>query len=126
MWSLGQHVTMMAVSKRTVRSLDFIFLFVRNNHQLHMEKGGGLILLHILTLNFCILYVKYYIYIPKLFNSNKIDFLNFLTYLKQKINIEKQICSTEGRNEAFESLSLLLDLICWFRYICSIIMIIYM
>ncbi len=42
MWSLGQHVTMMAVSKRTVRSLDFIFLFVRNNHQLHMEEGGGI------------------------------------------------------------------------------------
>ncbi len=46
----------------------------------------------ILTLNFCILYAKYYIYIQKLSNSNKIDFLNFLTYLKQKINIEKQIC----------------------------------
>ncbi len=40
----------------------------------------------ILTPNFCILYAKYYIYIQKLFNSNKIGFLNFLTYLKQKIN----------------------------------------
>ncbi len=48
----------------------------------------------IITLNFCILYAKYYIYIHKLSNSNKINFLNFLTYLKQKINIEKQICST--------------------------------
>ncbi len=48
-------------------------------------------------------------YIQKLSNSNKIDFLNFLTYLKQKINIEKQVCSTEGSNEAFESLYLLLD-----------------
>ncbi len=63
----------------------------------------------ILTLNFCILYAKYYIYIKKLFNSNKFDFLNFMTYLKQKINIEKQICSTEGRNEMFDSFSLLLD-----------------
>ncbi len=43
----------------------------------------------ILKLNFCILYAKYYIYIKKLSNSNKIDFLNFLTYLKQKINIKK-------------------------------------
>ncbi len=43
----------------------------------------------ILTLHFCILYAKYYIYIHKLSNSNKIDFLNFLSYLKQKINIEK-------------------------------------
>ncbi len=49
---------------------------------------------------------KYYIYIQKLSNSNKINFLNCLTHLKQKINIEKQICSTEGRNEAFESFSL--------------------
>ncbi len=63
----------------------------------------------ILTLNFFIIYAKYYIYIQKLSNSNKIDFLNFLIYLKQKINIEKQICSTEGRNEAFERFSLLLD-----------------
>ncbi len=59
----------------------------------------------ILTLNFCIFYVKYYIYIQKLSNTNKIDFLNFLTYLKLKINIEKQICSTEGRNEAFANFS---------------------
>ncbi len=70
--------------------------------------------------NFCILYAKYDIYIKKLSNSNKIDFLNFMTYLRQKINIEKQICSTEGRNEAFESFSLL-DHLCWFRYICSIV-----
>ncbi len=47
--------------------------------------------------------------IKKLYNSNKIDLLNFLTYLKQKINIEKQICSSEGRNEAFESFYDLLD-----------------
>ncbi len=38
----------------------------------------------ILTLNFCILYAKYYIYIHKLCNFNIIDFLNVLTYLKQK------------------------------------------
>ncbi len=72
----------------------------------------------ILTLTFCILYDNYYIYIKKLSNSKKIDFLNFLTYLKRKINIEK-ICSTEGRNEAFESFSLL-DHLWWSKYICSI------
>ncbi len=42
---------------------------------------------YILTLNFCILYAKYYIYIKTLFNSNKIDFLNFLNYLKHKISL---------------------------------------
>ncbi len=31
------------------------------------------------TLNFCILYAKYYIYIQKLSNSNKINFVIFLT-----------------------------------------------
>ncbi len=31
----------------------------------------------ILTVNFCILYAKYYIYIQKLFNCNKNDFLIF-------------------------------------------------
>ncbi len=61
----------------------------------------------ILTLNFCIFYAKYNIYITKLSNSNKIDFLNFLTYLKQNINFEKQIFSTKGRNEAFDSSFLL-------------------
>ncbi len=51
-----------------------------------------------------ILYLHY-----KIMQLNKVNFLNFLTYLKQKINIEKQICSTEGRNDAFESFILLLD-----------------
>ncbi len=68
----------------------------------------------------CILYAKYYIYIKKLSNSNKVDFLNFLTYIKQKINIEKQICPPEGRNEAFASFSLLLDHLWWFRTIYRI------
>ncbi len=63
----------------------------------------------ILILNICILYAKYNIYIQKLSNSTKIDFLNVLTYLKLAISIEKQICSTDGRNEAFESFSFFLD-----------------
>ncbi len=50
----------------------------------------------ILPLNFCILYAKYYIYNQKLSNSNKIDFLNFLTYLIQEMNIEKNAQLREG------------------------------
>ncbi len=35
------------------------------------------------VINFCILIAKYYIYIQKLINSNKIDFYDYLVQLKQ-------------------------------------------
>ncbi len=54
------------------------------------------------VINFCILIAKYYIYIQKLINSNKIDFYDFLVQLKQKLQIENIICIDKGNPSKFE------------------------
>ncbi len=61
------------------------------------------------VINFCILIAKYYIYIQKLINSNKIDFFDYLAQLKQKLQIEKIICVDEGNPSKFEQFEFILD-----------------
>ena len=45
-----------------------------------------------IALNYCILCAKYYVYIQRLVNENRIDFYEFLVQLKFKLSIEKSIC----------------------------------
>ncbi len=40
------------------------------------------------VLNYCILYAKYYIYIQRLFNQNKLYVYAYLTFLKNTLTIE--------------------------------------
>ncbi len=61
------------------------------------------------VINFCILIAKYYIYIQKLINSNKIDFYNYLVQLKQKLQIENIVCIDEGNPSKFEQFEFILD-----------------
>ncbi len=61
------------------------------------------------VINFCILIAKYYIYIQKLINSNKIDFYDYLVQLQQKLQIENIICIDEGNPSKFEQFEFILD-----------------
>ncbi len=61
------------------------------------------------VINFCILIAKYYIYIQKLINSNKIYFYDYLAQLKQKLQIENIICIDEGNPSKFEQFEFILD-----------------
>ncbi len=47
------------------------------------------------------LYVKYYIYIQRLFNNNTVDLYTCLTQLKQALKIEINICITINNAETF-------------------------
>ncbi len=60
-------------------------------------------------ITFCILIVKYYIYIQKLINNNKIDCYDYLVQLKQKLEMEKIICIDEGNPSKFEQFEFILD-----------------
>ncbi len=50
-----------------------------------------------IVINYCLLYAKYYIYLEKVKDKNKIpdfnvDFLGYLCYLKGILKIEQNIC----------------------------------
>ncbi len=45
------------------------------------------------VINYCIFYIKYYIYIQKLFNKNHLDVHSCQTQLKHAIEIEYEICN---------------------------------
>ncbi len=53
------------------------------------------------VLNFCILYTKYYIYIQRLFNNNKLDLYACLDQLKQASKTEENIGKTNNNKENF-------------------------
>ncbi len=40
------------------------------------------------VLNYCVLYVKYYIYIQRLYNNNKLNLFAYLSQLKYAIKVE--------------------------------------
>ncbi len=46
----------------------------------------------ILVLNYFILYTKYYIFIQRLFNNNKLDLYVCQTQIKLGLNIKHSIC----------------------------------
>ena len=51
-----------------------------------------------ITLNFCVLLGKYYIYCKKLQGDNNIDLYEYLVKLKQRLSFEKQICQNKMLN----------------------------
>ncbi len=53
------------------------------------------------VLNFCILYVKYYICIQRLFNNNTLDLYACLNQLKQALKTEKKLCIKNNKKEKF-------------------------
>ncbi len=54
------------------------------------------------VLNFIALHAKYYIYIQRLYNNNKIDFFEFLIVLKYKLRQKKYFLCQNNRESAFE------------------------
>ena len=58
------------------------------------EKGGILV-------NHCLLLARYYIFRCK-FNNTKPSILEYLYQIKSKLQLEKQISVTIGRQKAFE------------------------
>ncbi len=57
-------------------------------------------------LNYCILYAKYYIYIQRLFNQNKLDVDAYLTLLKNTLTIEQQTSINNNKLDKFEIFSI--------------------
>ncbi len=60
-------------------------------------------------LNYCILIAKYYIYIQRLCNQNKIDFYIFQTMLKNKLLIYECICKNRSKPYLFAGFAHILD-----------------
>jgi hypothetical protein len=59
------------------------------------------------VINFCILHAKYYIYVQRIFNDNKLDVYNCQVLIKSALDIELYICKKNGelhRFTKFESL----------------------
>ncbi len=61
------------------------------------------------VLSYCILYAKYYIYIQRLFNQNKLDVSAYLTLLKNTLAIERQISINNTKLDKFEKFSIVYD-----------------
>ena len=53
-----------------------------------------------LVLNFCILLGKWYIFTIKMQEKNSIDFYEYLVQLKQRLLIEKEICTKQDNPQA--------------------------
>ncbi len=53
------------------------------------------------VLHFCILYVKYYIYIQRFFNDNTFDLYACLIQLKQALKIKENACITNNNEDYF-------------------------
>ncbi len=56
--------------------------------------------IHVIT--YCIFYIKYYIYIQKLFNKNQLDVHSCQMQLKHAIEIEYEICNKNKTRVKFE------------------------
>ena len=54
------------------------------------------------VLNFIVLHAKYYVYIQRLYNDNKIDFFEFLIVLKYKLKQKRYFLIQNNREAAFE------------------------
>ncbi len=52
-------------------------------------------------INFCIIYIKYYIYIQRLFNNNLLDVYACKVLLKSVLEAEKDICARNGKTGTF-------------------------
>ncbi len=44
------------------------------------------------VINFCIIYIKYYIYLQRLFNNNQLDVYSCQALIKSALDIENEIC----------------------------------
>ncbi len=54
------------------------------------------------VLNYCMVYMKYYIYIQRLFDNNNLELYAYLTLIKYNLNIECQICKNSNRADRVE------------------------
>ncbi len=52
---------------------------------------------------------KYYIYIQRIFNQNKLDVYAYLTFLKNTLTIERQISIYNNKLDQFEIFSIVYD-----------------
>ena len=59
------------------------------------------------TLNFCMLHIKHYIYKQRLFHDNEMQFGAIKNMLSVKLEIKKNILSRENKPQNFEKFELL-------------------
>ena len=86
-------------------------LYIRNNQELHelilFGFPGTTDIIHVL--NFCILYTKYYIYIQRLYNNNKLDLYTCLIQLKDALKMEHNICIGQNKEKNFERFNIIYE-----------------
>ncbi len=61
------------------------------------------------VLNFCILIAKYHIYCQRIHNENGINFFQYLIELKNKLKIERYICTSTATIDKFDKLQFLYE-----------------
>ncbi len=54
-----------------------------------------------IIIDFCIMYVKIFIYQKKIKNDNNIEILTYLSLLKKQLLIEKEICIAQNQEHKF-------------------------
>ncbi len=59
------------------------------------------------VLNFCILIAKYHIYCRRIYNENRIILVQYLIELKNKLRIERYICTSTATIEKFDKFQFL-------------------
>ena len=62
-----------------------------------------------ITVNYCILLAKCYIYRPRLFHKNELSLYQFQCELKQRLRIEKYICYSNNQEQKFKKWNFLLE-----------------
>jgi len=86
-------------------------IYIRNNPNMPelilFGFPGTIDIIHVL--NFCILYTKYYIYIQRLYNKNKLDLYTCLVQLKYALKIEHDICLNQNSEKNFEKFNIIYD-----------------
>ncbi len=51
------------------------------------------------VLNYCVLCAKYYIYMQRLYNNNKLDLFAYMSQLKYALKIESKICKSKNNEK---------------------------
>jgi hypothetical protein len=61
------------------------------------------------VLNYCILLAKYHIYCQRIHNDNAVDLFQYLIELKNKLNIERNICTSNNSVDKFQLFNFLVE-----------------
>jgi hypothetical protein len=97
-WSRLTNKNLISLAEPNKLQQNILFGFLNPSNEIHV-------------LNYCILLAKYYIYIHRLNKCQELFLLDYLIYLKQKLNQEKYILESQNQAKRFEKFSFVYEYI---------------